>query len=76
MFTDFLGRELIDGEDVIVSLGQNRLHCGVVMETGATKLEIICQYWNGDREYSCMKVFEGEDGKVNRLPSVYKIKCC
>jgi hypothetical protein len=48
MFTDCFGKELIQGEDVIVSLGRNRLHCGVVMEVSGTRLEIACMMKDSD----------------------------
>ena len=58
---------------MIVSLGRNCLHCGIVMEVSETMLEIACQYWDGDREYTRRKVFEGEEGKARKIDSIYKI---
>ena len=73
MFTDCFGKALATGDDVIVSLGRNRLHCGIVMEVSETRLEIACQYWDGDREYTRRKVFDGEEGKARKIDSIYKI---
>ncbi|MBR1435655.1 MAG: hypothetical protein IJ584_11160 [Bacteroidales bacterium] len=73
MFLDCFGRGLVDGEDVIISLGKNSLHCGIVMEISDTDLKIICQYWDGDREYSRWKSFSCEKGATKQLHSVYKI---
>jgi hypothetical protein len=43
------------------------------MEVSETRLEIACQYWDGDREYTRRKVFEGEEGKARKIDSIYKI---
>ena len=77
VWKDCFGRDLIDGEDVIVGVVDNEkieLHAGIILELNENDIYITYNGWNSNgTEYTVGKYFLKEDYPTGVIKDIFKV---
>ena len=70
MFKDCFNQEIKDGDDVLISI-DDVIYCGIVLGLTETKIEIVRQVWEGDKEIMIHHTYYSQEG--NKLSNIYRL---